>query len=210
MSWAGWRLGDAFRTTGGAWRSGPPGLVVGSGGLGGPAVWLDPMPVEQLPQALDLAVEPLVLLDDRGKVHLGRPCSLALRPPRPQLPLLIAQRRGPLEVLRIDRGLLVPPHLRELLLSLAKIIRHGHAHQPRPCTCLLGDLLATGVAGQQLDDLLADPRQVGTQLDQHLGGHPLALPEQPEQQVLGADVIVIEEPSLLLGEHHHPPRPGGP
>jgi hypothetical protein len=33
----------------------------------------------------------------------------------------------------------------------------------------------------------------------------LALVDQPEQQVLGADVVVIEEPSLLLGEHHDPP-----
>jgi hypothetical protein len=33
--------------------------------------------------------------------------------------------------------------------------------------------------------------------------------DQPEQQVLGADVAVIEEPSLLQGEHHHAPRPVG-
>jgi hypothetical protein len=64
--------------------------------------------------------------------------------------------------------------------------------------------LATGVAGQQLDDLLADPRQVGTQLDQHLGGHPLALPEQPEQQVLGADVVVPQLP----GRAPPPAAPG--
>jgi hypothetical protein len=33
--------------------------------------------------------------------------------------------------------------------------------------------------------------------------------DQPEQQVLGADVVVVEEPSLLLGEHDDPPRPVG-
>ena len=48
------------------------------------------------------------------------------------------------------------------------------------------------VAGQQLDDLLADPRQVGTQADQHLGRHALALADQAEEHVLGADVVVAE------------------
>jgi hypothetical protein len=33
--------------------------------------------------------------------------------------------------------------------------------------------------------------------------------DQPEQQVFGADVVVVEELSLLLGEHHDPPRPVG-
>src|SRR4029450_401008 len=88
---AGWRSGDALRTRDGYWRSGPPGLVVGSGGLCGPAVWLDPVPAKQLPQALDLAVQVLVLLDDRGKVHPGRPCPLLRCHMGQQSPLLVAQ-----------------------------------------------------------------------------------------------------------------------
>ncbi len=48
------------------------------------------------------------------------------------------------------------------------------------------------VAGQQLDDLLAHPGEVGAQLDQHLGGDALALADQAEQDVLGADVVVAE------------------
>ncbi len=53
-------------------------------------------------------------------------------------------------------------------------------------------LLAAGVAGQQLDDLLADARQVGAQLHEHLGGDAFAFADQPEEDVLGADVVVAE------------------
>ncbi len=53
-------------------------------------------------------------------------------------------------------------------------------------------LLAAGVAGQQLDDLLAHARQVGPQLHEHLGGDAFAFADQPEQDVLGADVVVAE------------------
>src|SRR6266496_502155 len=54
-----------------------------------------------------------------------------------------------------------------------------------------GRLLAL-VPVQQLDHLLADPVQVSTQLDQHLGGDALALADQAQQDVLGADVVVAE------------------
>jgi hypothetical protein len=32
---------------------------------------------------------------------------------------------------------------------------------------------------------------------------------QPEQDVLGADVVVIEHPGLFLSPDHHPTRPVG-
>ena len=54
-----------------------------------------------------------------------------------------------------------------------------------------GRLLAL-VAGQQLDDLLAHPVEVGAELHEHLGGDALALADQAEQDVLGADVVVAE------------------
>ena len=57
-----------------------------------------------------------------------------------------------------------------------------------------------GVAGQELDDLLADPGQVGAQLDQDLGGHALALTDEPEEDVLGADVVVAELERLTQRE----------
>ena len=43
-------------------------VLVGSDGLLGPTVWVDPVPTKQLPQPLDLAVELVVFLDDRGQV----------------------------------------------------------------------------------------------------------------------------------------------
>jgi hypothetical protein len=62
-----------------------------------------------------------------------------------------------------------------------------------------GRLLAL-VAGQQLDDLLAHPVEVGAELDQHLGGDALALADQAEQDVLGADVVVAELQRLAQRE----------
>src|SRR5262249_36614962 len=62
----------------------------------------------------------------------------------------------------------------------------------------LRDLLAglalalRGVAGEELDDLLAYAVEVGAQLLQHLGGDALSLADEAEQDVLGADVVVTE------------------
>ena len=61
-------------------------------------------------------------------------------------------------------------------------------------------LLLAGVAGEKLDDLLADPGQVGPQLHQHLGGDALTLPDQAEKNVLGADVVVAQLQGLPQGE----------
>jgi hypothetical protein len=56
---------------------------------------------------------------------------------------------------------------------------------------------------EQLDDLLADPVQVGAQLDQHLSGNALALTDQAKQDVLGADVVVAELQGLPQRELEH-------
>ena len=65
-----------------------------------------------------------------------------------------------------------------------------------------GRLLALE-AGQQLDDLLADPVEVGAELLQHLGGDALTLADQAEQDVLGADVGVAELQRLAQGQLEH-------
>jgi hypothetical protein len=74
-----------------------------------------------------------------------------------------------------------------------------------------GDLLGLeGVGvGQELDDLLADPVEAGAELDQHLGGHALALADQPEQDVLGADVVVPELQRLAQRQLPDLLGPGG-
>lgn len=66
----------------------------------------------------------------------------------------------------------------------------------------LGGLLAL-VAAQQLDDLLTHARQLGAQLDQHLGGHALAFADQAEQDVLGADVVVAELQRFAQRQFQH-------
>ena len=60
-----------------------------------------------------------------------------------------------------------------------------------------------GVARQQLDDLLAHPGQVGAELDEHLGGDALALADEAEQDVLGADVVVAELQRLAQRQLEH-------
>ena len=64
-------------------------------------------------------------------------------------------------------------------------------------------LRATLVAAEQLDDLLADPRQVGAELDEHLCGDALALADEAEQDVLGADVVVAELQRLAQRQLEH-------
>ena len=66
-----------------------------------------------------------------------------------------------------------------------------------------------GVARQQLDDLLADAAEVGAQLDEHLGGDALALADEAEQDVLGADVVVAELQRLAQRELEDLLGPGG-
>src|SRR5439155_5905491 len=87
--------------------------------------------------------------------------------------------------------LLVARQLREVA---AELVEHERAAGLRlaGAAALGRALLAAGVAGQQLDDLLAHAGQVGAQLDEHLRGDALAFADQPEEDVLGADVVVAE------------------
>src|SRR6266508_304497 len=60
--------------------------------------------------------------------------------------------------------------------------------------------LPPGSAGAKLDHSLADAGQVGAELHQHLGGDALTVADQAEQQVLGANVVVVELERLAKGE----------
>src|SRR5690349_2326868 len=66
----------------------------------------------------------------------------------------------------------------------------------------LGGLLAL-VAAEQLEHLLADPVEIGSQLDQDLRRDALALADQAEQDVLGADVVVAELQRLAQRQLQH-------
>ena len=63
------------------------------------------------------------------------------------------------------------------------------------------------VPRQQLDDLLPHPVEVGAELHQHLGCDALALPDEPEEDVLGTDVVVPELQRLTQRELEHLLRP---
>ena len=72
--------------------------------------------------------------------------------------------------------------------------------------CPAGFLLALA---DDPPDLLADRLQADPQRLQRLGGDALALADQAEQDVLGADVVVAEHPGLFLSQDRNPPRPVG-
>ena len=59
------------------------------------------------------------------------------------------------------------------------------------------------ITGQQLDDGGTHPPEVGPELQEHLGGHSLAFPHQSEQDVLGADVVVVHLQGLAQREFQH-------
>ena len=55
-----------------------------------------------------------------------------------------------------------------------------------------------------LDDLGTHGFEIDSETFEAAGGDAFAFMYQPEQDVLGADVIVIEEPGFLLCEDHDP------
>jgi len=90
----------------------------------------------------------------------------------------------------------------------AELIQHGRTTRgrlrtrgARRGTGCRGLLLAALGTGQELDHGLTNLLELGAELLEHLGGHALTLADQAEEDVLGADVVVIEPPCLLLGEH---------
>ncbi len=81
---------------------------------------------------------------------------------------------------------------------------------------LLGPRGERDVTGRGLlalpDDLLnlaAHALQRNTKGFQRLGRYALALVDQPKQDVLGADVVVVEHPGLFLGQDNDAPRAVG-
>jgi hypothetical protein len=55
-------------------------------------------------------------------------------------------------------------------------------------------------AGEHADDLVADLLGVGVEVEEDAGGDALVLPDQAEQDVLGADVVVPKAERLAEGE----------
>ena len=66
-----------------------------------------------------------------------------------------------------------------------------------------GALAAAAGAGEHPDDLVADLLGVGVEVEQDAGGDALVLADQPEQDVLGADVVVTERERLAQRQLEH-------
>ena len=66
-----------------------------------------------------------------------------------------------------------------------------------------GALLAAAGAGEHADDLVADLLGVGVEVEQDAGRDALVLAHEPEQDVLGADVVVAERERLAQGQLEH-------
>ncbi len=58
-------------------------------------------------------------------------------------------------------------------------------------------------------DLLAHGLETDPQGFQGLRRHAFTLVDEAQQDVLGADVVVIEHPGFFLSQDHNPPRPVG-
>ena len=62
-----------------------------------------------------------------------------------------------------------------------------------------------GPALHELFDLQADLAQIDVEVLQHVGRHAAAFLDQAQQDVLGADVFVVEPLGLLVGQLHDLP-----
>ena len=63
-----------------------------------------------------------------------------------------------------------------------------------------------GVAlADHFDDLLAGGLKLHALGSERLGGHAFTFANQAEQQVFGADVVVLKGPCLFLRQHNHAP-----
>ena len=66
-----------------------------------------------------------------------------------------------------------------------------------------GALLAPAGAGQHADDLVADLLGVGVEVEQDSRCNALVLADEPEQDVLGADVVVSQRQRFAERELEH-------
>ena len=93
----------------------------------------------------------------------------------------------------------------ELGQVAAELVEHRRARRvvARARALAGADGLLALVARHELDDLLAHPAEVGPEADEHGGGDALALADEAEQHVLGADVAVAELQRLAQRQLEH-------
>src|SRR5580704_13381736 len=180
---------------------------------------VDTVLAEQGAEPLDLVGE---LLDPLGQKRQRRVPGDPLLLPRglggQQFLFPVTPRRGLLKVLGVDGGFLLAANLSDLLVQVTGVrpgsypvlkyrepdLDHVQASLYLGPRCTLQER----PTGDEVDDLLAHPVQVGAQPDQHLGGHPVALTDQAEQDVLGTDVVVAELQRFTQRQLEHLLAPG--
>jgi len=94
----------------------------------------------------------------------------------------------------------LPETLRQAagLPRLADALRAVH----RPASAEEAERGRRRLAFDELLDLQPDLAQIDVEVLQHVGGHAAAFLDQAQQDVLGADVFVIEPLCLLIGQLH--------
>ena len=73
----------------------------------------------------------------------------------------------------------------------------------------IAHFLALCPGAQQVQDFLADVLQLEAEVHQHLGRHSILLTQQTEQEVLGADIVVVELAGLFDRKFDDLFGPGG-
>ena len=96
--------------------------------------------------------------------------------------------------------LLLAGELREVATELVEDERAARLRLTRRATLTGLAFLLTRVAREQLDHLLTDAGQIRPEFHEHLRGDAFAFANQPEQDVLSADVVVSELQRLAQRE----------
>jgi len=98
--------------------------------------------------------------------------------------------------------LVLPGHLREVAAELIEIGRFALVFFHPSC-------FRVGGWTEQLEDLFAHAFAIDAELGENLRRHSFTLPNQPEEQVFGAHVVVAEQPCLFDGQFQHAFRARG-
>jgi 3',5'-nucleoside bisphosphate phosphatase len=196
-------------------------------GLRGAVLGLDAQFAEQVPQPADLLADRVKPLGQGGKVGVrGGPLRVARGFLGAQLPFPVAQGSRVLVILGPGGRFFTAPRLLDLPFEVADLRPGTHAlldggqlgndepdafadlstypaHLPPGPARTSRGAFPLLVLVYQLDHPLAHPVQVSTHVHQHLGRDPVALADEAEQDVLGADVVVAHGQRLTQRELEH-------
>ena len=105
-----------------------------------------------------------------------------------RIELALAGQFGQIAAEAVERG--------RLRFAALVLVASEPPSASRPCRARSPPSLFHAVA-QQVEHFLADVFQLQAQVHQHLGRHAFLLAQQAEQDVLGADVVVVQIAGLF-------------